>query len=96
MSNPERISAAEEAKAKGLGSLTSQPPPLQKVQAKGVWQNGGWQVVLHRPLASGSENDLRLRAGQDVGVGFAVWDGNARDRNGQKSVSIWNHLKLER
>jgi hypothetical protein len=26
----------------------------------------------------------------------AVWNGAARDRNGQKSVSVWHHLVLEK
>ena len=95
LSNPHRSSAAEEAMAKGLGTLTSRPPTLQRVQAKGVWQGGRWQVVLHRPLASHERSALRLRPGQEVRVAFAVWDGHAADRNGQKSVSVWNILQLE-
>lgn len=96
ISDPNRTSAAEEATAKGLGTLTSRPPAMQRIQAKGLWQDGQWHVVLHRPLASNEAGDLRLRPGQEVRVGFAIWDGHARDRNGQKSVSIWHTLKLER
>jgi len=95
LSNPHRTSTAEEAMAKGLGSLTSQPPALQRVQANGVWQDGRWQVVLRRPLTPKDEGDLPLRPGQPVSVAFAVWDGHAADRNGQKNVSIWNVLQLE-
>lgn len=96
LSNPHRTSAAEEALAKGLGTLTSRPPALQRVQAKGVWQDGRWQVVLHRPLAPGEKGDLVLRPGQKINMAFAVWDGRAEDRDGQKSVSIWQTLQLER
>ena len=95
LSNPSRTSAAEEAVAKGLGTLTSRRPAMQRIQAKGLWQDGRWRVVLHRPLAPNEEGDLTLRPGQEVRVAFAVWDGHAGDRNGQKSVSIWNILKLE-
>jgi DMSO reductase family type II enzyme heme b subunit len=96
LSNPHRTSAAEEAMAKGLGTLTSRPPAMQRVQANGVWQSGRWQVVLHRPLAPNEETGLKLKPGQEVSVAFAIWDGHAHDRNGQKSVSIWNRLSLER
>ncbi len=96
LSDPHRTSAGEEAVAKGLGTLTSKPPALQRVHAKGIWKQGRWQVVLHRPLAPDGEGDLRLKPGQEVSVVFAVWDGHAKDRNGQKSVSVWNKLKLER
>ena len=82
--------------AKGLGTLTSRAPAMQRIQANGFWQDGRWQVVLHRPLAPNEEGDLRLKPGQQVSAAFAVWDGHAGDRNGQKSVSIWNTLQLER
>jgi len=96
LSDPNRTSAAEEATAKGLGTLTSRPPAMQRIQANGLWKDGRWQVVLRRPLAPNEESDLRLRPGQEVRVAFAIWDGHAHDRNGQKSVSIWNTLQLER
>ena len=96
LSDPNRTSAAEEAMAKGLGTLTSRAPSMQRIQADGLWQDGRWQVVLHRPLAPNEEGDLRLKPGQQVSAAFAIWDGHAGDRNGQKSVSIWNILELER
>jgi mono/diheme cytochrome c family protein len=113
LSTPQRTSAAEEAVAKGLGTLTSRHPRLQQAAANGLWREGRWQVVLRRPfdfghggvpsggegrrpLAPSGETELTMRPGQLVRVAFAVWDGHAADRNGQKSVSIWNTLHLER
>ncbi len=96
LSDPHRVSAAEESQAKGLGTLTSRPPAFQHVQAKGIWQEARWQVVLRRPLAPDKESAFGLRPGQEARCAFAVWDGQANDRNGQKNVSIWNVLQLER
>lgn len=96
LSTPTRTSSAEEAVAKGLGTLTSKPLPMQRVQATGEWREGRWRVVLQRPLAPAKDSDLVLRPGQKVSVAFAVWDGQAKDRDGQKSVSMWNTLNLER
>jgi hypothetical protein len=96
LSTPTRTSSAEEASAKGLGTLTSKPSPIHRVQATGEWREGRWRVVLHRPLAPAEKSDLVLRPGQKVSVAFAVWDGQAEDRDGQKSVSMWNTLQLER
>jgi len=96
LSDPRRRSAAEEALATGLGTLTSRPPALQCVDAKGLWQDGRWQVVLLRQMSPNEPGDLKLKPGQSVSVAFAVWDGHAGDRNGQKNVSIWNILELER
>lgn len=95
LSTPTRTSAAEEAAAKGLGTLTSRPLPVQQVQAAGQWKEGRWHVVLQRPLTSAEESDGLGRPGQRVSVAFAVWDGQAEDRDGQKSVSLWNTLHLE-
>jgi mono/diheme cytochrome c family protein len=104
LSRPERASAAEEAAAKGLGTLTSKPLPMQRahpalkggVQAIGAWRDGRWRVVLQRPLAPAEKDGLVARPGRTLSVAFAVWDGQAEDRDGQKSVSIWNTLELER
>ncbi|MBI1976911.1 MAG: c-type cytochrome [Candidatus Omnitrophica bacterium] len=86
---------AEEAMAKGLGTLTRQRPSAEKVQAKGVWHDGKWEVVFSRPLGSSEQGALQLNPGETISAAFAVWDGAKSDRNGQKMVSIWNELKLE-
>jgi DMSO reductase family type II enzyme heme b subunit len=95
LSDPHRQSAAEEAMAKGLGTLTSRPPAMQRIQAKGLWRDGRWQVVLRGPLAPKEGRDLKGRPGQELRAAFAIWDGRAHDRDGQKNVSIWNVLHLE-
>jgi hypothetical protein len=38
---------------------------------------------------------VTLRPGTTVAVSFAVWDGSAGDRDGKKSVTIWQNLQLE-
>jgi hypothetical protein len=97
LSNPVNPSASEEALAKGFGSLTSSKEPAENMQAQGIWKDGKWKVVFSRPLTSpGDKLNLQFRPGQEVNVAFAVWDGEKKDRNGQKMVSIWNKLVLER
>jgi hypothetical protein len=52
--------------------------------------------LLRRSLSVPSPDDgIGLVAGQTAAVAFAVWDGEHRDRNGQKQVSIWQDLVLE-
>lgn len=68
--------------AEGPGSVTLRPPAALDVKARGEWKDGRWTVVLRRPLAPGKRS-----------IAFAVWDGAARDRNGQKLVSIWHDLE---
>ena len=87
--------AAEDLVAEGLGSAESQALGNQQVRARGAWKSGRWQVVLRRPMRTGSEGDVALPAGGTAAVAFAVWDGAAGDRDGQKSVTIWHELQLE-
>lgn len=81
--------------AQGPGTLTFRPPVSQAVQADGAWSDGRWSVVLVRRLELAAEDGLPLAAGGTCAVALAVWDGAARDRAGQKLISIWNDLKLE-
>jgi DMSO reductase family type II enzyme heme b subunit len=37
---------------------------------------------------------VALQPGSTVPVAFAVWNGSAGDRDGKKSVTIWQDLKL--
>lgn len=93
--NPERAQSASSLAAKGFGSTTFRPKASQRVTARSEWKDGQWTVVLRRPLQVGAEDGQKLIPGESYSVAFAVWDGAARDRNGQKLISIWHDLKLE-
>lgn len=81
--------------AAGFGSLTFRPHAAQRVAAQGAWSDGRWRVQMTRPLDPGAANGTPLAAGQKCSVAFALWDGAARDRAGQKLVTLWNDLTLE-
>ena len=95
VSERRRVTTAETSSARGFGTLTPRFPFAQNVKAAGVRTESGWAVVFTRSLRGAGEPDVNLTAGTPVAVGFAVWDGRARDRNGQKSVTIWHELELE-
>lgn len=94
-SDPGQPFTGHSLQAKGPGTLTMRPVVSQLVSASGEWKDGRWTVVLRRPLEVGGEAGVPLAAGDKLAVGFAVWDGAAGDRNGQKLVSIWHDLELE-
>ncbi len=96
LSDVEGKKAAEEGRAQGLGSYTIQLPQKEKVSAKGIWDKGMWHVVFVRSLTAADKGGLKFTPGETAHVAFAVWDGARGDRNGQKSVSIWNELILEK
>jgi hypothetical protein len=93
--NADRKQSASSLAARGFGSTTFRPKASQVVAARSTWKDGRWTVVLLRPLVVKPDDGLALAAGEQCSIAFALWDGAARDRNGQKLVSIWHDLKLE-
>ena len=81
--------------AGGPGSVTFRMPKSRLVKAQGQWQDGRWTVVLTRPLSVATDAGVPLAPGERASIALAVWDGAHRDRNGQKSVTIWQDLILE-
>jgi DMSO reductase family type II enzyme heme b subunit len=80
----------------GPGSLTFRLPKSQLVTAHGEWKDGQWTVMMTRSLAVTSDEDgVPLEPGGRASAAFAVWDGSHRERDGMKSITIWQDLELE-
>ena len=79
--------------AEGWGSMTVKPD--QHALGKGVWKNGGWRVVITRPMVSDDVNAPRLVPGDRTSVAFAVWDGGHREVGARKAWSPWIPLVLQ-
>jgi mono/diheme cytochrome c family protein len=94
-SDPSHVLPGSNLQAKGFGSLTFRPRISQVASANGGWKDGRWTVVLRRPLQVPPEAGLELGGGDRCSIAFALWDGAAHDRDGQKLVSIWHDLELE-
>jgi mono/diheme cytochrome c family protein len=95
VSDPLRKSPAEDLVAQGFGTLTARPRDSQAVDARGVYATGSYRVMLRRALAGTGPRAVTLTPGATVPVSFAVWNGSAGDRDGKKSVTIWQDLVLE-
>jgi mono/diheme cytochrome c family protein len=95
VSDPLRKSPAEDLVAQGFGTLRARPRDAQAVDARGVYATGTYRVNLRRDLAGRGPQVVTLAPGATVPVGFAVWNGSAGDRDGKKSVTIWQDLVLE-
>jgi mono/diheme cytochrome c family protein len=82
--------------AEGLGTITAQTP--EGLQARGEWKDGIWRVVFARTLGAASEHTVSLAPSQLglVPASFAVWNGEAAERNGQKRLSAWQALRFEK
>jgi mono/diheme cytochrome c family protein len=94
VSDPTHTRSAEDLAAQGFGTVRARPPIDRTVEATGVYAEGTYRVVFRRSLRSSGPNAVALRPGSTVPVAFAVWDGSAGDRDGKKSVTIWQELTV--
>jgi DMSO reductase family type II enzyme heme b subunit len=81
--------------AEGLG--TTRTVDVELVRGRGAWKEGGWQVVIARPMRIQTpEAVAQLEAGQVTGFAVAVWEGSNSERAGIKAFSgEWRELSLE-
>ena len=84
-----RVSAVEDLNAEGFSTLTTQAH--QDVQGAGNWRNNRWSVVYKRALKNGDANDTQF-SGSKTPMAIAIWNGQNKERNGQKAVTQWNTL----
>jgi DMSO reductase family type II enzyme heme b subunit len=81
-----------ESNAMGFGSLTLQPTDQQDVAGRGIWSEGRWHVVLRRLRHNKGDGDVNLASASAIPLAFAVWDGEAGDRNGTKLITGWHQF----
>ena len=92
---PRRVSSVEDLIGGGFSTLTTKEKQ-GRVQGKAAWKDGVWHVVMRRPLVSEEqENEAKLSPGRVQTVSFAVWNGENKERNGQKSVAPWFQLVID-
>ena len=96
VADPTRRSAAEDLTAQGFGTLRARPRPDQMVSAAGEYATGSYRVQFTRRLEGQGDGAVQLVPGRRVPIGFAVWNGSAGDRDGKKSVTVWQDLLLEK
>jgi mono/diheme cytochrome c family protein len=94
VADPTRRSAAEDLAAEGFGTLRARPRADQAVDAFGRYETGSYSVQFTRELNPVKKGAVTLVPGARVAVAFAVWNGSAGDRDGKKSVTIWQELYL--
>ncbi|MGZ9133309.1 MAG: ethylbenzene dehydrogenase-related protein [Nitrospira sp.] len=92
---PRRVSSVEDLIGGGFSTLTTKDKQ-GRVQGQAVWKDGVWHVVMRRPLVSEEqENEATLVPGRIQTVSFAVWNGENKERNGQKAVAPWFQLVID-
>ncbi len=92
---PRRLSSVEDLIGGGFSTLTTKEKQ-GRVQGKALWKDGVWHVMMQRPLSSEEqENEAKLVPGRVQTVSFAVWNGENKERNGQKAVAPWFQLVID-
>lgn len=94
---PRRPSSVEDLIGGGFSTLTSKNRQ-GKVKGEAEWDKGFWRVVMKRPLTKDgddTENEALLVPGRMQAVAFAVWNGENKERNGQKAVASWLQLLVD-
>jgi len=94
VSDPTRKSSSEDLQAQGFGTLKGRGRFVGDVDARGIHRLGSYRVILKRKLKVEGERAVVFKPGESFPVAFAVWNGSAGDRDGKKSVTIWQELKL--
>ncbi|MGE0653166.1 MAG: ethylbenzene dehydrogenase-related protein [Alphaproteobacteria bacterium] len=83
----------EKLQAEGFGTLTSVDVEAQDATGLGQSVDGTWQVLITIPRDQGG---IALEPGMTLPMAFAVWDGARDERGGEKAVSTWYFMSLER
>ncbi len=94
---PRRPSSVEDLIGGGFSTLTSKKRQ-GRIKGQAEWKRGLWRVVMKRPLTVDGDdldNEAMLIPGRLQAVGFAVWNGESQERNGQKAVVSWMQLHID-
>ncbi len=66
------------------------------VEAKGIYDNGTWRVVMKRPLSTqDAEKDIQFTEGKFIPVAFAAWDGSNSEKGSKHTMTTWYWLLLK-
>lgn len=95
LGNPELQARApiEKLTAEGFGTLTSLGMEGQDAAGQGEWKDGAWRILIAIPRR---QETFSFQSGMTVPFAFAVWDGAKEERGGEKAVSTWYFLSLEK
>lgn len=88
----DRVTPVEKLQAKGPGTLATFD--TQNAEGRGLRSNGGWRVVLAKPMRATDEDEVSITPGATYGVAFAIWVGSVDDVGSRKTVAQ-NLLPLE-
>ena len=69
--------------------------PLKQLDAKVEYIEGGWTLLIRRPLEGKLASSVKLEPGKPVAVGLMVWDGGNNEQGRHRANSSWVDLVLK-
>ena len=82
--------------AGGIGTVQVSPDAAsQNIQRYQSWAKSVWTVIVTRPMAASSDNQITFTRGATYRIAFANWNGSASNRNGLKGISGWHSLTVQ-
>ncbi len=81
----------------GMGTVQTSPDEAsQNIRHYQRWADGEWNMIIARPMAAASENQVSFMRGKKYRIAFANWKGGAyAERGGHKIVSEWEFLSIQ-
>ncbi len=82
--------------AGGMGTPQISPDAASRnIRHYQKWENSAWSVIITRPMAAASENQVSFMRGKSYMIAFANWKGGVyAERGGHKIVSEWQYLLI--
>ncbi len=75
---------------------TSPDAASRNIRHYQTWTDKVWRVIITRPMAATSENQVSLERGAIYRVAFANWKGGLdAERGGHKIISEWQNLSIQ-
>jgi DMSO reductase family type II enzyme heme b subunit len=86
-------SGVAEASGRGLGRM--EPLSGGDLAGEAAWNEGHWELVLSRSIASGADGAIGMAEGVVIPLALFAWDGSSAETPDRGSVSSWIYLYLE-
>ena len=90
------LAAPQNIVAGGIGTVQVSPDSasqnLTRYQAN---SKGVWTVIVARPMAAASSNQVAITRGLSYRIAYANWNGSNTERNGRKGFSSWHTLAVQ-
>lgn len=91
-SQTEHAGRVEQVDGQGIENVTRNEHPSGGVRVVANWHDGEWEVVFVRAFNPPGSGAFSPKPGSRIQMASSIWNGEAADVGGHKSISIWHEL----